>query len=69
MYIWHFLICCFIKIGQQLSPVRRNKNIQTMYPIYPRYIQDIRHKYKIPSGPGIGPGRAGPVAAGYFVAI
>ena len=37
-----------------------------MYPtniskIYPRYIQDIQDKYKIPGprGPGLGPGQAG----------
>ena len=34
------------------TPVRRNKNIPK---IYPRYIQDIQDKYKIPSGRRPGP--------------
>ena len=44
--IWEFLICCFIKIGPQSAQKVKQKNIQ----IYPRYIQDIQGKYKIPSG-------------------
>ena len=62
--IWQFLICCFIQIAPQSAqwhwtPVRP-KNIPE---IYPRYIQDIQDKYKIPSGRRPGPARAKPGAA------
>ena len=61
-YIWQFLICCFIQIGPQSA---HKKMYQRYIQIYPRDIQDIQDK----RGPGLGPGRAGPAAAWYFVFI
>ena len=60
--IWQFLTCCFIKFWQNFNPVRP-KNIPNQ--IYPRYIQDIQDKYKIPSGrrPGPAENRPKPGAA------
>jgi len=57
IYIWQFLICCFIQIGPQSAGT---KIYQKYIQIYPIYIQDIQDKYKIPSGRRPGPAQARP---------
>ena len=51
-----------VLLHQNWTPVRPKKK-QRYIQIYPRYIQDIQDKYKIPSGTRPGPARAKPGAA------